>query len=81
MSDYETFYNNDDLFDRIQLTHQDIKIIWKFISNKPNENESPCEAIEICDDKIKNKKRIISKKIPKHTLQRKRKKIPFDYRD
>ena len=33
----------------------------KFISNETNENEYPSEATEICDDKIKNKKRTIKK--------------------
>ena len=46
--------------------------MWKFISNKPNKNESQSEATEICDDKIKNKKRSITKKTTKHTLQIKR---------
>ena len=45
------------LFDRIQSTNQDRNIMWKFISNEPNENESQSEAIEINDDKIQNKKR------------------------
>ena len=36
--------------------------MWKFISNEPNENESQSEATEICDDKIQNKKRSITKK-------------------
>ena len=37
-SDHEYFCIYDDLFDRTQSTHQDINIMWKFISNEPNEN-------------------------------------------
>ena len=55
--------------------------MWKFISNEPNENGSPSEATEICDDKIQKKKRNIRKKPPKHTLQIKRHKIPVGYRE
>ena len=54
--------------------------MWRFISNEPNENESQSEAIEINDDKIQIKKRSITKKSTKHTLQRKRQKI-VDYRE
>ena len=36
-SDREYFCVHDDLFDRIQSTHQDRNILWKFISNEPNE--------------------------------------------
>ena len=54
--------------------------MWEFISNGPNENESQSESTDIHDDKIQNKKRNITKKPTKHTLQRKRKKT-VDYRD
>ena len=43
-----------------------------YISPEPNENESQSEATEIRDEKIQNKKRGITKKSTKHTLQRKR---------
>ena len=46
----------------------------KFISNKPNENESQIEATEIHYDKIQNKKRRTTKYSTKHTLQKKREK-------
>ena len=70
-SDHEYFCIHDDLFDRVQSTHQDRNIMWKFISNEPNENESHSEATEIHSDRIQNKNRSnIQKK--KHTLQRKR---------
>ena len=36
--------------------------MWEFISNEPNEKESKSEATEINDDRIKNKKRITTKK-------------------
>ena len=49
--------------------------MWEFISNEPNEKESKSEATEINDDKIKNKKRITTKKPTKRTLQRNRQKI------
>ena len=55
--------------------------MWKFISNKPNENKSQSEAKEICYDNIQNKKSSITKKPTKHTLERKRQKITVDYRD
>ena len=55
-SDHEYFFIHDDLFDRIQSTYQDINILWKFISNEPNEDESQSEAIEIYNEKIQNKK-------------------------
>ena len=38
LSDHEYFSIHDDLFDRIQSTHQDINIMWEFISNELNEN-------------------------------------------
>ena len=69
MSGHEYFFIHDDLFDIIQSTHQDRNIIWGFISTEPNENKSQCEATEIHDDKIENKKRSITKKSTKHTLQ------------
>ena len=40
LSFHEYFYIHNYLFDRIQSAHQDRNIIWKFISNEPNENES-----------------------------------------
>ena len=79
-SDHETFFIHDDLFDRIKSTHQDKNIMWKFIANEPNENESPSEATEICDYKTQKKKRAISKKSTKHTLQIKRQNISVEYR-
>ena len=36
--DHEYFFTHDDIFDRIQSTHQDKNIMLKFISNEPNEN-------------------------------------------
>ena len=60
-SDSEYFFIHEDLFDIIQSTHQDRNIMWKFISNEPNENESQSEATDIHDDKIQNKKRITTK--------------------
>ena len=68
LSDHEKFGIHDDLFDIIKLTHQDKNIMWKFISNEPNENESLSEATEICDTKTKKKKRTISKKSPKYAI-------------
>ena len=47
----------------------------KFISNEPNKDESQCEAIEICDDKIQKKKNIISKKLTNHNLQKKKQNV------
>ena len=79
MSDHEYFCIHDDIFDRIQSTHQDRNILCRFISNKPNEYESQSEATEIHNDKIKNKKRNSNKYSTKHTLQRKRQKT-VDYR-
>ena len=74
LSDNDNFCIHDDIFDRIQSTNQDINILWKFISNKSNENESQSEATKIHDDKIQNKKRITTKYSTKRTLQRKRQK-------
>ena len=68
--DHEYFFIHDDLFDRIQSTRQDRNIIWKFISNEPNENESHSESTEIHDDKIRNKKRSTTKYSTKHIIQR-----------
>ena len=53
--------------------------MWRFISNEQNEIKSHSEGTEICDDKIKNKKRSMTKKSTKHTLQRNRHKITDDY--
>ena len=80
MSNYETFFIHDDLFDRIDTTNHDKYIMKKFISNEPNENEYLINSTEMCDEKIKNKKRAINKTSPKHNLQRKRKKLLGDYR-
>ena len=55
--------------------------MWRFVSNKPNLNESLSEATEICDDKIQKKNRNVRKKSPKHTLQRKSQTVSFDYRE
>ena len=55
--------------------------MWKFISNKPNENEFTSEATYIWDYKIQKKKRTIRKKSPKHTLKRKSQKVSFEYRN
>ena len=57
LSYQEYFCFHDDLFDRIQSTHQDRNIMYNFISNEPNENESQNEGTEIHDDKIQNRKR------------------------
>ena len=76
---HDYFCIHDDLFDRIQSTHQDRNILWRFISNEPNENESQSEVTEIRNDKIQNKKRTANKYSTKHTLQKKRQK-PVDYR-
>ena len=70
---------HDDIFDRIQSTHQDRNILWRFISNEPNEYEYHSEATEIHDDKIQNKKRTATKYSTKHNIQRKRQK-KVDYR-
>ena len=80
MSDHEYFFIHDDLFDRIQSTRPARNIVWKAISNEPNENESQSQATDIQDDKIQNNKRSITKKSTKHTLQRKRQKT-VDYKD
>ena len=80
MSDDEYFCIHDDIFDRIQSTYQNKNIMWKLISNEPNENEYPSEATEINDDKIQNKKRSITKESTKNNLQRKRQKVTVDYR-
>ena len=74
LSDHEYFCIHDDIFDRIQSTHQKINIMWRFISNEQNENEFQGESSEINYEKIQNKKRSITKKTTKHTLQRKSKK-------
>ena len=74
LSDHEYFCIHDDLFDRIQSTNRDRNIMWKFISNEPDENESKSEATETHDTSIQNMKRSITKKSTKHTLQRKRQK-------
>ena len=79
MSDHEYLCIHDDLFDKIKSTHQDINILWKFISNEQNENESHSEATEKHNDKIHNKKRTANKYSTKHSLQKKRQK-PFDHR-
>ena len=74
LSDHEYFCINDDLFDRIQSTHQDRNVLWEFISNDLNEDEYQSEATEIHDDKIQNKKRTATKYSTKNTLQIKRQK-------
>ena len=73
------FYIHDDIFDRIQSTHQDINILWRFISNEPNEYDSQSEATEIHYDNIQNKKRTANKYSTKHNLQENRQKT-VEYR-
>ena len=51
------------------------------ISNEPNEHYSQCDATEICDDKICNKKSMFSNNTRRHTFQIKRKKILVDYKN
>ena len=80
LSDDEYFCIHDNIFDRIQSTLQYRNIMWKFISNEPNENESQIEATEIQDDKIQNKRMSIAKKSTKNTLHRKSQIIVY-YRD
>ena len=80
LSDHEYFCIHDDLFDIIQSTDQEKNISMKIISNKPNENDSQCDATETCDDKIYNKNSTFRKHKPSHTLQRNRHKISVDYR-
>ena len=57
LSDHEYFCIHDDLFDRTQSTHQDRNILWRFISNGLNKDESHSEATEIHNDRIQNKNR------------------------
>ena len=76
--DHDYFCIHDDIFDRIRSTHQDRNILWKFISNEPNEDEYHSEATQINNYKIQNKKRTANKYSTKHTLQRKSQKI-VDY--
>ena len=87
LSDHEYFLIHDDIFDIIQSTHQDRNILWKFISNEPNENESHSKTTEIHNYNIQNTKRTTTNYSTKHTLQRKgqknvdyRKKIFDDFR-
>ena len=74
MSDHEYFCIYDEIFDRTQSTHQDRNVLWRFISNETNEDESQSESTETRNDKIKNKNRTANKYSTKHTLQRKRQK-------
>ena len=46
LSDHEYFCIHDDIFDRIQSTRQDRNILWRFISNEPNEDKSHSKATE-----------------------------------
>ena len=69
--DHEYFCILDYLFDIIQSTRQEKITMWKFISNEPNEDESPSEAIDICDYKIQKKNKTITKNHPsKHFRER-----------
>ena len=65
---------HDDIFDRTRSNNQDRKIMWNFISNEPNENESNSEDTYIHDENIKKKRRNTTKYSTEHTLQRKRQK-------
>ena len=80
LSNHDYFCIHDYIFEIIQSTHQDRNILWRFISNEPNEDESQSEVTEIYNDKIQNKNRTANKYSTKHTIQRKRKK-PVDYRN
>ena len=52
LSHYEYFCIHDDIFDIIQSTRQHRNILWKFISNEPNENGSQSGAKKIHYGKI-----------------------------
>ena len=81
MSDHEWFCVHDNLCDIIQSTDQENNVSLKIISNEPNENDSQCDAIYICDENIcKRKSNFGNNKLP-HNLQRKRQKNPGDYRN
>ena len=81
LSGRDYFCIHNDIIDQIQLTHQDKNIMWEYLSNEPNGTESQSEATEICDENTQNKKRSITKKSSKHTIQIKRWKRFVDYRD
>ena len=59
--DHKYFCIHDDLFDIIQSTHRYRNIMWGFISNEPNKNESQSEATETHDKRIQNNKGSIYK--------------------
>ena len=80
LSDNEYFCINDDIFYRIQSTHQDRIVLWNFSYNEQNEDESQSEATDTHNDKIQNKKRTANIYSTKHTLQRKSQK-PVEYRN
>ena len=61
LSYHEYFFIHDDLFDIIQSTRQDRDILWRFISNEPNEDEYQSEAKHIHNYRIQNKKRTANK--------------------
>ena len=44
LSDHEYFCIHDDLFDRIQSTHQYQSFLWKFSFDELNEDESQSES-------------------------------------
>ena len=69
------FFIRDDIFDRIQWTHQDKNISLKHLSNWSNENDAQCDAKKICDDKICKKKKTFINNTPKHNLYIKMQKI------
>ena len=52
----------------IKSTNQDRNIIWKCISNEPNEDKYQSEATEIHNYNIKNKKSSTTKYSTKHNF-------------
>ena len=79
LSDHEYFCIHDDIFNRIQSTHQDRIFLWEFyIMNQMKMNlrvNQQRHTMKIS----KNKRRTANKYSTKHNLQRKRQK-PVDYR-
>ena len=63
-----------------QIVRKKISCGGLYQMNQMNMNPRK-EATDICDDKIQNKKRIITKKSSNNTLQRKRQKMKVDYRE
>ena len=74
LSYHDYFCIHDDLFDRIQSTYKDRTILWKFISNEPNEINLKVKQQRYTMTKSKIRRGVLPKNQPRILFTEKGKK-------